>query len=255
MCSRDIQHKLENSHNHLLCSHILVRISTRMSETGRTITYTDVYHCGRRKNRYQRCREANIRAQILFFVSPSLLLSAPRHITRSWRCNDVLVWRSSSGLIKLLRGQNHLIWLNGPVDTGLRSEMLHYIRTVSFAALCSNWAALRSELHKCSRRRCILTNNTLQGIIQIIKINIFVNIIFFKQLFLSWVATEKVNITRLRSNIDVGHHPVLYDKGRKTIKKIWQKWPANTTSLSRSLSIFLTNQNCVSQFFVWDMCR
>lgn len=187
MCSWDIQHKLENSHNHLLCSHILVP-STWMSETGRTITYTDVHHCGRRKNRYQCCREANIRTQILFFVSPSLLLSAPRHITRSWRCNDVLVWGGSSGLIKLLRGQNHLIGLNGPVDTRLRSEMLHYIRTASFAALCSNWAALRSELQKCSRR--ILTNNTLHGITQIININTFVNIVFFKLVFVTSICRE-----------------------------------------------------------------
>lgn len=190
MCSWDIQHKLENSHNHLLCSHILVPL-TWMSETGRTITYTDVHHCGRRKNRSQCCREANIRTQILFFVSPSLLLSAPRHITRSWRCNDVLVWGGSSGLIKLLRGQNHLIWLNGPVDTRLRSEMLHYIRTASFAALCSNWAALRSELQNVQDASWQITHFTES---LRLSISILLSILFFSNLFLSWVSVEKANI-------------------------------------------------------------
>lgn len=174
-----VQHKLENSHNHLLCSHILVPL-TWMSETGRTITYTDVHHCGRRKNRYQCCREANIRTQILFFVSPSLLLSAPRHITRSWRCNDVLVWGGSSGLIKLLRGQNHLIWLNGPVDTRLRSEMLHYIRTASFAALCSNWAALRSELQNVQDASWQITHFTES---LRLSISILLSILFFQTCF------------------------------------------------------------------------
>lgn len=190
MCSWDIQHKLENSHNHLLCSHILVP-STWMSETGKTITYTDVHHCGRRKNRYQCCREANIRTQILFFVSPSLLLSAPRHITRSWRCNDVLVWGGSSGLIKLLRGQNHLIWLNGPVDTRLRSEMLHYIRTASFTALCSNWAALRSELQNVQDASWQITHFTES---LRLSISILLSISFFSNLFLSRVSVEKANI-------------------------------------------------------------
>lgn len=185
-----VQHKLENSHNHLLCSHILVP-STWMSETGRTITYTDVHHCGRRKNRYQCCREANIRTQILFFVSPSLLLSAPRHITRSWRCNDVLVWGGSSGLIKLLRGQNHLIWLNGPVDTRLRSEMLHYIRTASFAALCSNWAALRSELQNVQDASWQITHFTES---LRLSISILLSILFFSNLFLSRVSVERANI-------------------------------------------------------------
>lgn len=199
MCSWDIQHKLENSHNHLLCSHILVP-STWMSETGRTITYTDVHHCGRRKNRYQCCREANIRTQILFFVSPSLLLSAPRHITRSWRCNDVLVWGGSSGLIKLLRGQNHLIWLNGPVDTRLRSEMLHYIRTASFAALCSNWAALRSELQNVQDASWQITHFTES---LRLSISILLSILFFQTCFCHEYLQRKRIFTQLRSKIVV----------------------------------------------------